>query len=106
MLDNLDCIYFKEAFMYLAANEPMVLCESGDAIKKMIQEMPYIDGERAMEMFMFLFPLMKSSVRVREEFIQMVREALAQKCIKTRRMAVYGACLLLKQLKVGGAERS
>lgn len=86
--------------MYLAANEPLVLAESEDVIKMMIDDMPYIDGERAMEMFMFLMPMMKNSMQIREMFTEMLKEAMYQRSESTRRMATYGACLLLKQLKV------
>lgn len=52
-----------------------------------------------MRMMTFIVPLTKTNSRIREYFIEMLRKAMYQSNISTRQMAVYGFCLILKQLR-------
>lgn len=59
-----------------------------------------------MRMMTFILQLTKSNPQIREYFIDMLRRAMYQSNISTRQMAVYGFCLMLKQLRVSSAWRS
>lgn len=52
-----------------------------------------------MRMMTFIVPLTKSNTQIRENFIEMLRRAMYQSNKSTRQMAVYGFCLVLKQLR-------
>lgn len=65
-----------------------------------------IPGHHAMRMMTFIVPLSKSNSRIREYFIDMLRKAMYQSNISTRQMAVYGFCLILKQLRNNSIWRS
>lgn len=52
-----------------------------------------------MRMMTFIVPLTKSNTQIREYFIEMLRRAMYQSNTSTRQMAVYGFCLVLKQLR-------
>lgn len=52
-----------------------------------------------MRMMTFIVPLTKSNSQIREYFIEMLRRAMYQSNLSTRQMAVYGFCLILKQLR-------
>lgn len=58
-----------------------------------------IPGHHAMRMMTFIVPLTKSNTQIREYFIEMLRRAMYQSNKSTRQMAVYGFCLVLKQLR-------
>lgn len=58
-----------------------------------------IPGHHAMRMMTFIVPLTKSNTQIRECFIEMLRRAMYQSNKSTRQMAVYGFCLVLKQLR-------
>lgn len=59
-----------------------------------------------MRMMTFIVPLTKSNTQIREYFIEMLRKAMYQSNMSTRQMAVYGFCLMLKQLRSNSAWRS
>lgn len=59
-----------------------------------------------MRMMTFIVPLTKSNTQIRECFIEMLRRAMYQSNKSTRQMAIYGFCLVLKQLRNNSVWRS
>lgn len=59
-----------------------------------------------MKMMTFIAPLIKTNTQIRDYFIEMLRRAMYQSNISTRQMAVYGFCLILKQLRSNSAWRA
>lgn len=57
-------------------------------------------------MMTFIVPLTKTNAQIRDYFIDMLRRAMYQSNMSTRQMAVYGFCLMLKQLRAGSAWRA
>lgn len=56
-----------------------------------------------MRMMTFIVPLTKTNTQIRDYFIDMLRRAMYQSNMSTRQMAVYGFCLVLKQLRTSSA---
>lgn len=54
----------------------------------------------------FIVPLTKTNNQIRDYFIDILRRAMYQSNISTRQMAVYGFCLILKQLRNNSAWRA
>lgn len=59
-----------------------------------------------MKMMTFIAPLIKTNTQIRDYFIEMLRRAMYQSNMSTRQMAVYGFCLILKQLRSNSAWRT
>lgn len=59
-----------------------------------------------MRMMTFIIPLTKSNTQIRDYFIDMLRKAMYQSNMSTRQMAVYGFCLMLKQLRSNSVWRA
>lgn len=65
-----------------------------------------IPGHHAMKMMTFIAPLIKTNTQIRDYFIEMLRRAMYQSNMSTRQMAVYGFCLILKQLRSNSSWRT
>lgn len=65
-----------------------------------------IPGHHAMKMMTFIAPLIKTNTQIRDYFIEMLRRAMYQSNMSTRQMAVYGFCLILKQLRSSSSWRT
>lgn len=59
-----------------------------------------------MRMMSFIIPLCKSSQKIRDLFIEILRKAMNGRDSATRQMGVYGFCLVLKHLRDNNSRRA
>ncbi|XP_031616603.1 Fanconi anemia group I protein [Contarinia nasturtii] len=101
-----DAPQYTECLTKLSISNPMLISEHTGQIKEIIDFFLLIPGHHAMRMMTFIVPLTKSNTQIRDYFIDMLRKAMYQSNMSTRQMAVYGFCLMLKQLRSNSVWRS
>lgn len=57
------------------------------------------DGDKAIDLFPAIMPLLRNNVLIRDSFIEMLKKCLHAQNVSTQKMAIHGACQLLKELK-------
>ncbi|EDW47016.1 GM20650 [Drosophila sechellia] len=74
-------------------------------VSECIKPIQSLSGEQSMRMMNFILPLLKISNRVRDALIDVLCKAMSSSGIQKRRMAIYGFCMILKQLNNSNAVR-
>ncbi|XP_068145106.1 LOW QUALITY PROTEIN: Fanconi anemia group I protein homolog [Drosophila tropicalis] len=89
---------FSECLTMLSVADTYTVSECLKAIQSVMEHMLWIPGEQAMRMMNFILPLLKLSNRVRDALIKVLCKAMGSSDLQKRRMAIYGFCMILKQL--------
>ncbi|KAH8277898.1 hypothetical protein KR018_009894, partial [Drosophila ironensis] len=96
---------FSECLTLLSVSDTFTVSECSKTIETVMEHMQWISGEQAMRMMNFILPLLKISHRVRDALIDVLCKAMSSSSIQKRRMAIYGFCMILKQLNNSNAAR-
>lgn len=64
-----------------------------------------IPGQHAMRIMTFLAPMAQLSTQIRDYLIDILRKSMYQADVNTRKMAVFGFCTILKQLRQNNSRR-
>ncbi|XP_017093956.2 Fanconi anemia group I protein homolog [Drosophila bipectinata] len=96
---------FSECLTLLSVADTFTVSECSKTIETVLEHMQWLSGEQAMRMMNFILPLLKISNRVRDALIDVLCKAMSSSCIQKRRMAIYGFCMILKQLNNSNAAR-
>ncbi|XP_034654239.1 Fanconi anemia group I protein homolog isoform X1 [Drosophila subobscura] len=96
---------FSDCLTLLSVADTYTVSECTKPIQTVMEHMLWLPGEQAMRMMNFLLPLLKISNRVRDTLIDVLCKAMSSSGIQKRRMAIYGFCMILKQLNNSNALR-
>ncbi|XP_014090241.2 Fanconi anemia group I protein homolog isoform X3 [Bactrocera oleae] len=75
-------------------------------IKYVMEFFLWLPGDQSMRMMSFILPILRISAVVRDAFIEVLRKAINSSMQHIRTMAVYGFCMILKQLNNSNSQRS
>ncbi|KAM7345711.1 Fanconi anemia complementation group I [Cochliomyia hominivorax] len=106
MIVEQDQYQYSECLTLLSVADTFTVSECIKTINYVMDYFVWIPGEQAMRMMSFILPILKISPVVRDAFIEILRKAMSSSETKTRRMAVYGFCMILKQLNNSNSQRS
>ncbi|EDV59451.2 Fanconi anemia group I protein homolog [Drosophila erecta] len=96
---------FSECLTLLSVADTYTVSECIKPIQSVLEHMQWLSGEQSMRMMNFILPLLKISNRVRDALIDVLCKAMGSSGIQKRRMAIYGFCMILKQLNNSNAVR-
>ncbi|XP_017066246.1 Fanconi anemia group I protein [Drosophila eugracilis] len=96
---------FSECLTLLSVADTYTVSECMKPIQSVMEHMQWLSGEQSMRMMNFILPLLKISNRVRDALIDVLCKAMGSSGIQKRRMAIYGFCMILKQLNNSNAMR-
>uniref|UniRef100_A0A6P4FK17 Fanconi anemia group I protein n=1 Tax=Drosophila rhopaloa TaxID=1041015 RepID=A0A6P4FK17_DRORH len=96
---------FSECLTLLSVADTYTVSECIKTIQTVMDHMQWLSGEQSMSMMNFILPLLKISNRVRDALIDVLCKAMSSSGIQKRRMAIYGFCMILKQLNNSNAVR-
>ncbi|KAH8389032.1 hypothetical protein KR200_011962 [Drosophila serrata] len=96
---------FSECLTLLSVADTYTVSECIKTIQNVMEHMQWLSGEQAMRMMNFILPLLKISNRVRDALIDVLCKSMSSSGIQKRRMAIYGFCMILKQLNNSNAVR-
>nr|NP_610429.2 fanconi anemia complementation group I [Drosophila melanogaster]A1Z7L1.2 RecName: Full=Fanconi anemia group I protein homolog; Short=Protein FACI [Drosophila melanogaster]AAF59016.2 fanconi anemia complementation group I [Drosophila melanogaster] len=96
---------FSECLTLLSVADTYTVSECMKPIQSVLEHMQWLSGEQSMRMMNFILPLLKISNRVRDALIDVLCKAMSSSGIQKRRMAIYGFCMILKQLNNSNAVR-
>nr|XP_016941259.1 Fanconi anemia group I protein homolog [Drosophila suzukii] len=96
---------FSECLTLLSVADTYTVSECIKTIQTVMEHMQWLSGEQSMRMMNFILPLLKISNRVRDALIDVLCKAMSSSGIQKRRMAIYGFCMILKQLNNSNAIR-
>ncbi|XP_017044461.1 Fanconi anemia group I protein homolog [Drosophila ficusphila] len=96
---------FSECLTLLSVADTYTVSECIKPIQTVMEHMQWLSGEQSMRMMNFILPLLKISNRVRDALIDVLCKAMSSSGIQKRRMAIYGFCMILKQLNNSNAVR-
>ncbi|XP_026842269.1 Fanconi anemia group I protein homolog [Drosophila persimilis] len=105
MIVHQDQNQFSECLTLLSVADTYTVSECTKTIQTVMEHMLWLPGEQAMRMMNFLLPLLKISNRVRDALIDVLCKAMGSSGMQKRRMAIYGFCMILKQLNNSNALR-
>ncbi|KNC26166.1 hypothetical protein FF38_06697 [Lucilia cuprina] len=106
MIVEQDQNQYSECLTLLSVADTFTVSECIKTINYVMDYFVWIPGDQAMRMMSFILPILKISPIVRDAFIEVLRKAISSSEMKTRRMAVYGFCMILKQLNNSNSQRS
>ncbi|KAH8418133.1 hypothetical protein KR222_004613, partial [Zaprionus bogoriensis] len=95
---------FSECLTMLSVADTYTVSECLETITTVMEDFLWLPGEQSMRMMNFILPLLKLSTRVRDALIDVLRKAMT-KDLRTRRMAIFGFCMILKQLNNSNSAR-
>ncbi|ALC42831.1 FANCI, partial [Drosophila busckii] len=95
---------FSECLTMLSVADTYTVSECLDTITIVMEDFLWLPGEQSMRMMNFILPLLKLSNRVRDALIDVLRKAM-NKDYRTRCMAIFGFCMILKQLNNSNSVR-
>ncbi|XP_002006644.2 Fanconi anemia group I protein [Drosophila mojavensis] len=95
---------FSECLTMLSVADTYTVSECLETITTVMEDFLWLPGEQSMRMMNFILPLLKLSNRVRDALIEVLRKAMT-KDYRTRRMAIFGYCMILKQLNNSNSAR-
>ncbi|XP_034479900.1 Fanconi anemia group I protein [Drosophila innubila] len=95
---------FSECLTMLSVADTYTVSECLETITTVMEDFLWLPGEQSMRMMNFILPLLKLSNRVRDALIDVLRKAMT-KDFRTRRMAIFGFCMILKQLNNSNSVR-
>ncbi|XP_064535940.1 Fanconi anemia group I protein homolog [Drosophila montana] len=95
---------FSECLTMLSVADTYTVSECLETITTVMEDFLWLPGEQSMRMMNFILPLLKLSNRVRDALIDVLRKAMT-KDYRTRRMAIFGYCMILKQLNNSNSAR-
>ncbi|XP_037947703.1 Fanconi anemia group I protein [Teleopsis dalmanni] len=101
-----DQYQYSECLTLLSVADTYTVSECLTTIKYVMGFFLSLPAEQSMRMMGFILPVLKLSAQVRDAFIDELRKAINSSSVKIRRMAVYGFCMVLKQLNVNNSHRS
>ncbi|XP_075166591.1 Fanconi anemia complementation group I [Haematobia irritans] len=97
---------YSECLTLLSVADTFTVSECTKTINYVMDYFLWLPGDQSMRMMSFILPILKISALVRDAFIEVLRKAMTSSDIRTRRMAVYGFCMILKQLNNSNSQRS
>ncbi|XP_013097656.2 Fanconi anemia group I protein [Stomoxys calcitrans] len=97
---------YAECLTLLSVADTFTVSECVKTINYVMDYFLWLPGDQAMRMMSFILPILKISALVRDAFIEILRKAMSSCEMGTRRMAVYGFCMILKQLNNSNSQRS
>ncbi|XP_067627011.1 Fanconi anemia group I protein homolog isoform X2 [Eurosta solidaginis] len=106
MVVEQDQYQFGECLMMLSVADTFTVSECVKTIKYVMEFFLWLPGEQSMRMMSFILPILKLSATVRDAFIEVLRKAITSSEQRIRSMAVYGFCMILKQLNNSNSQRS
>ncbi|KAH8355258.1 hypothetical protein KR093_009668, partial [Drosophila rubida] len=95
---------FSECLTMLSVADTYTVSECLETITDVMEDFLWLPGEQSMRMMNFILPLLKLSNRVRDALIEVLRKAMT-KDLRIRRMAIFGFCMILKQLNNSNSVR-
>ncbi|XP_073845314.1 Fanconi anemia complementation group I [Musca autumnalis] len=97
---------YSECLTVLSVADTFTVSECTKTINYVLDYFLWLPGDQALRMTSFILPILKISALVRDAFIEVLRKAMSSSEMKTRRMAVCGFCMILKQLNNSNSQRS
>ncbi|XP_060654538.1 Fanconi anemia group I protein [Drosophila nasuta] len=95
---------FSECLTMLSVADTYTVSECLETITDVMEDFLWLPGEQSMRMMNFILPLLKLSNHVRDALIEVLRKAMT-KDLRIRRMAIFGFCMILKQLNNSNSVR-
>ncbi|EDV98457.1 GH22660 [Drosophila grimshawi] len=95
---------FSDCLTMLSVADTYTVSECLETITTVMEDFLWLPGDQSMRMMNFILPLLKLSNRVRDALIEVLRKAMT-KDYRTRRMAIFGYCMILKQLNNSNSAR-
>ncbi|XP_030375244.1 Fanconi anemia group I protein [Scaptodrosophila lebanonensis] len=105
MLVDQEQHQFSECLALLSMADTYTMSECGKTIKSVMSHFLWLPGQQSMRMMNFILPLLKLSNSLRDALIEVLRRAINSSDVHTRLMAVYGFCMILKQLNFSNSAR-
>ncbi|KAH8402315.1 hypothetical protein KR009_011348, partial [Drosophila setifemur] len=96
---------FSECLTLLSVADTYTVSECSKTIQTVMEHMQWASFNNSMRMMNFILPLLKISNRVRDALIDVLCKSMSSSGIQKRRMAIYGFCMILKQLNNSNAVR-
>ncbi|XP_050324049.1 Fanconi anemia group I protein isoform X1 [Bactrocera neohumeralis] len=106
MMVEQDQFQFGECLLMLSVADTFTVSECVKTIKYVMEFFLWLPGDQSMRMMSFILPILKISAVVRDAFIEVLRKAMSSSMKHIRTMAVYGFCMVLKQLNNSNSQRS
>ncbi|XP_004534830.1 Fanconi anemia group I protein isoform X2 [Ceratitis capitata] len=106
MILEQDQYQFGECLLMLSVADSFTLSECDKTIKYIMESFLWLPGDQSMRMMSFILPLLKLSAVVRDAFIEVLRKAIISCSQDIRTMAIYGFCMILKQLNSSNSVRT
>uniref|UniRef100_A0A1A9WN60 Fanconi anemia group I protein n=1 Tax=Glossina brevipalpis TaxID=37001 RepID=A0A1A9WN60_9MUSC len=97
---------YSECLSLLSVADTFTVSECVKTIDHVLESFMWMPGDQSMRMMSFILPLLKISPTVRDSLIEVLKKAFMSSDVKIRRMAVYGFCMILKQLNNSNAHRT
>ncbi|XP_053963260.1 Fanconi anemia group I protein homolog [Anastrepha ludens] len=106
MVVEQDQFQFGECLMMLSVADTFTVSECIKTIKYVMDLFLWIPGEQSMRMMSFILPILKLSAPVRDALIEVLSKVIKSSDQRIRAVAVYGFCMILKQLNNSNSLRS
>uniref|UniRef100_A0A0A1WLN6 Fanconi anemia group I protein homolog n=1 Tax=Zeugodacus cucurbitae TaxID=28588 RepID=A0A0A1WLN6_ZEUCU len=106
MIVEQDQFQFGECLLMLTVADTFTVSECIKTIKYVMEFFLWLPGDHSMRMMSFILPILKISAVVRDAFIEVLRKAINSSMQHIRIVAVYGFCMILKQLNNSNSQRS
>uniref|UniRef100_A0A1A9ZCX7 Fanconi anemia group I protein n=1 Tax=Glossina pallidipes TaxID=7398 RepID=A0A1A9ZCX7_GLOPL len=106
MIVDPDQNQYSECLTLLSVADTFTVSECVETIDCVLETFLWMPGDHSMQMMPFILPLLKISPIITNSFINVLRKAIRCNDVKVHCMAVYGFCMILKQLNNCNSQRS
>ncbi|KAL9917468.1 Fanconi anemia complementation group I [Glossina fuscipes fuscipes] len=106
MIVEPDQNQYSECLTLLSVADTFTVSECVETIDCVLETFLWMPGDHSMQMMPFILPLLKISPIITNSFINVLRKAIRCNDVKVHCMAVYGFCMILKQLNNCNSQRS
>lgn len=107
LLADHDSDQYIECLTVLSQTNPLIFQEGANSIQNLLDFFLILDGKRVMRIMNFIFPLLKiPNSTIKDSFLDILKKGIYGKEKSTCQMAVFGFCMVLKELKNNNSRRT
>lgn len=107
LLADHDSDQYIECLTVLSQTNPLIFQEGANSIQNVLDFFLVLDGKRVMRIMNFIFPLLKiPNSTIKDSFLDILKKGIYGKEKSTCQMAVFGFCMVLKELKNNNSRRT
>lgn len=107
LLADHDSDQYIECLTVLSQTNPLIFQDGASSIQNVFDFFLVLNGKRVMRIMNFIFPLLKiPNSTIKDSFLDILKKAIYGKEKSTCQMAVFGFCMVLKELKNNNSRRN